>query len=151
MPDDGDPYDLQRFVTAQEPVYERVLAELRAGRKRSHWMWFIFPQIEGLGSSDMSQRYAIRSGAEAAAYIEHPVLGARLRECTRLVCAVNGRKIEEIFGSPDDMKFHSSMTLFSLATLDNRDFSEALHKFCGAPDAATLDLMTEIYTRGQGE
>jgi uncharacterized protein (DUF1810 family) len=148
---EGDPFDLQRFVTAQEPVYERVLAELRAGKKQSHWMWFVFPQIEGLGSSAMSQRYAIKSGAEAAAYVEHPVLGPRLRECTRLVTTVDGSKIEDIFGSPDDMKFQSSMTLFSLATLDNRDFSDALHKFFGAPDAATLDLMTEIYARGEGE
>src|SRR5215813_7094342 len=117
-----DPFDLQRFVTAQAPLYERVCAELRAGRKRSHWMWFIFPQIQGLGSSAMAQRYAITSLAEAAAYLDHPVLGPRLRECTGLVNAVDGRSAHEIFGSPDDMKFHSAITLFLWARPDDALF-----------------------------
>src|ERR1044072_813603 len=108
MPGANDPFDLQRFVDAQAPVYDRVLAELREGRKRSHWMWFVFPQIAGLGSSPMAQRYAIASRAEAAAYISHSLLGLRLRECTRLVNAVEGKAVHDIFGSPDDMKFHSS-------------------------------------------
>src|SRR5690606_25094935 len=98
-----DPHDLQRFLDAQAPVYEQVLRELRAGRKSSHWMWFIFPQVAGLGFSSMSRRYAISGRDEARAYAEHPVLGARLRECTELVNAVQGRSLREIFGSPDDM------------------------------------------------
>ncbi|MGZ9116799.1 MAG: DUF1810 domain-containing protein, partial [Methylocystis sp.] len=105
-----DPYDLARFVAAQKPVYEKVRAELAAGRKRSHWMWFFFPQLEGLGASAMAQRYAIHSRAEAAAYLAHPVLGPRLKECVGLVNKVEGRSAHEIFGSPDDLKFHSSMT-----------------------------------------
>jgi uncharacterized protein (DUF1810 family) len=112
---DDDPYSLQRFLDAQAPVYERVLGELRAGRKRSHWMWFVFPQIAGLGQSEMARRYAISSLAEAKTYREHPVLGARLRDCTALVNQVDGRSIDEIFGYPDDLKFHSSMTLFARA------------------------------------
>ena len=108
-----DRYDLQRFVDAQNPVIERVLAELRTGRKRSHWMWFVFPQIAGLGNSEMNRRYAIASRDEAAAYLKHPVLGPRLRDCTRLVNLVQGSTAHQIFGSPDDMKFCSSMTLFS--------------------------------------
>jgi uncharacterized protein (DUF1810 family) len=107
-----DRFDLQRFVDAQAPVYPRVLAELRQGRKQSHWMWFIFPQIAGLGHSPMAQRFAIASRAEALAYLGHGVLGSRLRECTALVNAVEGRTINEILGSPDDLKFRSSMTLF---------------------------------------
>lgn len=139
MPDADDPFDLQRFVEAQAPVYERVLTELREGRKRSHWMWFVFPQIAGLGSSPMAQRYAIASRAEAAAYLAHPLLGPRLRECARLVTAAEGRSIHDIFGSPDDMKFRSSMTLFAEAAPDDRDFRAALDKyFGGEPDAATL-------------
>jgi uncharacterized protein (DUF1810 family) len=137
-----DPYNLQRFVAAQAGVYDRVAAELRAGRKRSHWMWFIFPQISGLGFSAMAQRYAISSRAEAVAYLEHPLLGARLLECTGSVNAVEGRSIHEIFGSPDDMKFRSSMTLFAQAAPDGASFAEALDKyFGGEPDARTLDLL----------
>jgi uncharacterized protein (DUF1810 family) len=124
-----DPYDLQRFVDAQSPVFDRVQAELRAGRKRGHWMWFVFPQIEGLGSSPMAQKYAISSRAEAAAYSDHPILGPRLRECTRLVAAVEGRSIGEIFGYPDEIKFRSSMTLFAHATADNKPFTDALGKY----------------------
>ena len=132
-------HDLQRFVRAQAGVYSAVQAELRAGRKHSHWMWFVFPQIAGLGFSAMAQRYAIASLAEASAYLSHPVLGARLRECTGLVLAVQNRSIDEIFGSPDDMKFHSCMTLFAQAAPDEPLFKDALQKyFGGAPDTATL-------------
>lgn len=132
-------YDLQRFVEAQQPVYPRVVSELRAGRKQSHWMWFIFPQIEGLGHSAMAQRYAIGSRAEAVAYLEHPVLGARLLECVRLVNAVAGKDIHTILGAPDDMKFKSSMTLFAKAAADNADFVAALRKYYGGDfDGATL-------------
>ena len=98
-----DPYDLNRFIDAQAPVYETVVAELKSGRKRTHWMWFIFPQLAGLGRSPMAQRYAMASVAEAAAYLDHPVLGARLRECTRLVVEIENRTLHEIFGSPADL------------------------------------------------
>ena len=135
----SDPYDLQRFVDAQYPVYDKVCSELRASRKRSHWMWFVFPQIAGLGSSPSARKFAISSLAEATVYLAHPVLGPRLTECTRLVNLVEGRPIEEIFGYPDDLKFRSSMTLFAHATPDNPVFIEALQKyFRGAFDPATL-------------
>lgn len=135
----SDPYDLQRFVEAQQPVYPRVVSELRAGRKQSHWMWFIFPQIEGLGFSAMAQKYSIGSRAEAVAYLDHSVLGPRLRECTRLVSAVAGRDIHAILGSPDDMKFKSSMTLFAKVAADNADFVAALRKYYdGEFDEATI-------------
>lgn len=135
----SDPYDLQRFVTAQEPVFAAVLRELGAGRKRSHWMWFVFPQIQGLGFSAMSQRYALSSRAEATAYLQHPVLGPRLRETTGRVNEVEGRSIRGILGSPDDLKFRSSMTLFAHATQDNRIFRDALTKyFDGQFDPETL-------------
>ena len=121
---------------------DRVLAELRAGRKSSHWMWFVFPQIRGLGQSPMARQFAIASRAEAEAYLGHPILGPRLRECTRLVNAVAGRGIGEIFGSPDDLKFRSSMTLFAHATSDNGIFVEALAKyFGGAEDPLTLQKL----------
>ena len=117
---------------------ERVFAELRAGRKTSHWMWFVFPQIQGLGQSPMARQFAIASRAEAEDYLRHPILGARLRECTRLVGAIEGRDIEEIFGYPDDLKFRSCMTLFAHATADNRIFLDALAKyFGGAEDRLT--------------
>lgn len=135
----NDDFDLERFMAAQAPVYPRVVSELRAGRKQSHWMWFIFPQIEGLGHSAMAQRYAIGSRAEAVAYLEHPVLGPRLRECTQLVSAVAGKDIHAILGSPDDMKFRSSMTLFANVTPDNTDFVTALQKYYdGEFDEATI-------------
>ncbi|TCS37521.1 uncharacterized protein (DUF1810 family) [Paucimonas lemoignei] len=134
-----DPYDLQRFLDAQESTYDHALAELRAGRKRSHWMWFIFPQIEGLGRSDVARRYAITSLDEARAYLAHPILGARLRECSRAVAELAGKSVAAIFGYPDDMKFHSSMTLFAQATDDNEVFEDCLRKyFQGQPDALTL-------------
>ena len=139
VPDADDPFGLQRFVDAQRAVYERARAELASGQKRTHWMWFIFPQIAGLGSSHMAQRYAISSRAEAEAYLAHPVLGPRLSECTRLVTAVDGHSINEIFGSPDDMKFQSSMTLFAHATPDNQEFMDALQRyFAGTFDSATI-------------
>lgn len=135
----NDIHDLQRFVAAQAPVYPRVVSELRAGRKQSHWMWFIFPQIEGLGHSAMAQRYALRSRAEAVAYLDHPVLGPRLRECTQLVNAADGRDIHAILGSPDDMKFRSSMTLFAKVAADDADFVAALDKYYdGEFDPATI-------------
>ena len=130
----GDPFDLQRFVDAQARVYPDVLDELRAGRKRSHWIWFIFPQVDGLGSSPTAARYAISSLDEARAYLRHDVLGPRLHECTRLVNAVQGRSIGEIFGSPDDMKVRSSMTLFARATTDNEDFVELLARYYGGEE-----------------
>ena len=138
----SDPFHLQRFVDAQERTYRQACAELREGLKRSHWMWFIFPQIQGLGSSSMATLYAISSRAEAAAYLAHPLLGPRLRECTRLVNEVAGRSIEEIFGYPDDLKFRSSMTLFSQAAGDRQVFLDALQKyFAGEPDPLTLQRL----------
>ena len=120
-------------------MYEAVLGELRAGRKRSHWMWFIFPQIAGLGQSSMAQRFAISSLDEAVAYIAHPVLGPRLRECARLVADIEGRPITEVFGHPDDLKFRSSMTLFARAAPEEPIFEECLRRFFGgAPDPQTL-------------
>jgi uncharacterized protein (DUF1810 family) len=137
MPD--DPFDLQRFVDAQDPVYDRVCAELRNGRKQSHWMWFVFPQIAGLGHSAMAQRYAISSLEEAKAYLAHPTLGPRLRECARLVTLVEGKSAREILGPPDDMKFRSCLTLFAHAAPEDRVFADALGKyFNGEEDPSTL-------------
>jgi len=136
-----DPFDLQRFVDAQAPVYQRVVAELRHGRKQSHWMWFIFPQLAGLGHSPMARRFAIHSREEAVAYLGHGVLGPRLRECTALVTAVKDRTIREILGSPDDLKFCSSMTLFGAVSSDGV-FAAAIAKFYGGtPDQKTLELL----------
>jgi uncharacterized protein (DUF1810 family) len=136
-------YDLQRFVDAQEGVYATALAELRAGHKRSHWMWFIFPQIAGLGHSEMARRYAIRSADEAAAYLAHPVLGPRLRECASSVAIHNDRSVNEIFGHPDDLKFHSSMTLFADVAPDEAVFQTCLDRFFdGIPDAATIERLS---------
>lgn len=137
------PFDLTRFVVAQEPVYRDVVDELAGGRKRSHWMWFVFPQLRGLGRSAMAARYGISSLEEAGAYLRHPVLGPRLRECTQLVSQVQGRSIGEIFGSPDDLKLCSSMTLFARATDDNQDFIALLDKFyAGRRDELTLERLT---------
>lgn len=121
-------FNLDRFLDAQARVYDEVLSELRDGRKRTHWMWFIFPQMAGLGRSETSRFYAIGSRAEAEAYLAHPVLGARLRECTELVNAIEGRSANAIFGSPDDLKFCSCMTLF--APIEGGVFDEALRKYC---------------------
>jgi len=138
----ADSFDLQRFVDAQADVFGQVESELRAGRKRSHWMWFVFPQLAGLGFSTMAQCYAIESLDEARAYLAHPVLGPRLRACTTWVRAVEGRSLHDIFGAPDDMKFRSCMTLFERAAPGESLFGAALAKFCGgAPDPATLDLL----------
>jgi uncharacterized protein (DUF1810 family) len=135
----SDPYDLQRFIDVQHASYTRAVNELKAGRKQSHWMWYIFPQIQGLGRSAMSQKYAIASLHEAKAYLDHPILGARLRECTRLVTAMKGFPIEDILAYPDDLKFHSSMTLFAHAAEDNEIFLDALKNFFHAEfDGATL-------------
>ena len=132
-------FDLERFVQAQEPVYAKVLAELRTGHKHSHWMWFIFPQIAGLGRSEMAQRYAIASGDEAAAYLAHPVLGPRLRECAGIVAALGSDSAEEVFGHPDELKFRSSMTLFADVAPDEAVFQACIDKyFDGEPDDATL-------------
>ena len=117
-----DNYNLQRFVEAQDPVFEQVRAELQAGQKQSHWMWFIFPQLRGLGRSATATRFAISSLAEAQAYGQHQILGPRLRECTRLVNGAERRSAREIFGYPDDLKFHSSMTLFAAAAPDEKSF-----------------------------
>ena len=140
-----DRYGLERFVRAQESAYEQACAELRSGRKRSHWMWFVFPQIQGLGSSEMAVRYAISSIEEAKAYLEHPVLGQRLRECAEIVVGVEGKTAEEIFGYPDNLKFHSSMTLFAQAAeISEEDlvFSRALDKyFDGREDAGTMERL----------
>lgn len=136
-----DPYNLQRFVDAQERVYGAVLEELRAGHKRSHWMWFVFPQIHGLGRSAMAQRYEISSLDEAQAYLAHPILGTRLRECSRIVAGISDRTVEEIFGYPDDMKFRSSMTLFAQAS-PGEVFDECLRiHFGGHPDPLTLSRL----------
>ena len=141
-----DPFDLQRFLDAQAPIYARVVAELRLGQKQTHWMWFVFPQLAGLGHSAMAQRFAIASREEAEAYLGHGVLGPRLRECTALVTAVEGRTAHEILGSPDDLKFQSSMTLFSAVSSDP-EFSAALAKFYGGrPDQRTLDLLVSLRT-----
>jgi uncharacterized protein (DUF1810 family) len=136
-----DPHDLQRFVDAQTGVYDDALAELSAGAKRSHWMWFIFPQVAGLGFSAMARRYAIASRLEAQAYLNHAVLGPRLIACTRAACRVEGRSAHQIFGSPDDLKFRSSMTLFATVAQDGI-FAEALREYYGAqPDEATLQAL----------
>jgi len=135
-------YDLQRFVDAQRDVYSTALAELRAGHKRSHWMWFIFPQVAGLGSSEMARRYAIGSTDEAAAYLAHPLLGARLRECASAVAAHDDRGIDEIFGHPDDLKFHSCMTLFADVAPDEAIFQTCLDQFFdGVADPATIERL----------
>lgn len=140
-----DPYNLKRFVEAQHDDYEDVCAELSAGSKSTHWMWFIFPQIKGLGMSATSDRFAISSLNEAKAYLQHPVLGQRLRECTQLVNLVEGRSILEIFGSPDHLKFRSCMTLFAHATVENRVFLDALRKYSGGEfDSATLGLLEKV-------
>ena len=142
MADQDDPYDLERFVEAQSRVYDTVRAELRQAAKRSHWMWFIFPQIKGRGSSATAVHFAIGSREEAAAYLRHSVLGPRLVECTRLVLGVKSRTYEQIFGEIDSLKFRSSMTLFAEVTLKETVFQEALEKyFDGEADALTLEIL----------
>jgi uncharacterized protein (DUF1810 family) len=138
----SDPHNLERFLVAQQPLFARVCAELAAGHKESHWMWFIFPQLRGLGSSPTAQRYALGSLAEARAYLEHPQLGARLRRCTELVNVIEGRTAQEIFGYPDYLKFHSCMTLFAHAATASAPFRDALTRYYGGvEDALTRKLL----------
>jgi uncharacterized protein (DUF1810 family) len=133
-----DPFHLQRFVDAQADMFDQALAELHEGRKRSHWMWFIFPQIAGLGSSSMAQRFAISGREEALTYLSHPLLGPRLRQCADAVNRLSELAVDEIFGYPDDLKFHSSVTLFAAVAPDEQIFRRALDKyFGGEPDPAT--------------
>lgn len=136
--------ELQRFVDAQHPIYDQVRRELRAGEKRSHWMWFIFPQLAGLGHSPTAQRYALADLPQATAYLAHPLLGARLRECVALISAHAGRTAAQMFGYPDDLKLHSSLTLFREAAPAEPLFTRALQQFyAGEPDAATLKLLQQ--------
>ena len=137
-----DPYDLARFVAAQDPVYDRVRAELRRGRKASHWMWFVFPQVAGLGSSPTARHFAISGPDEARAYLAHPVLGPRLTECAELAAAVPRGGAAEVFGPPDDLKLRSSMTLFAHVAPDDPVFAAVLDRyFDGEPDPQTLDRL----------
>lgn len=142
MANESDPYNLKRFVDAQERGYVSALDEIRHGEKESHWIWFVFPQITGLGRSATSQHYALRDLAEAEAYLRHPLLGERLTECFRAALSVQGRSVREIFGSPDDLKFHSSATLFACITPGDPVFQQALDRyFQGRRDGATLRLL----------
>jgi uncharacterized protein (DUF1810 family) len=142
------PFDLERFVVAQSGIYQDALSELRAGEKRSHWMWFVFPQAAGLGSSPMARSYAISSRAEAAAYLAHPLLGRRLEECAGAVLAVEGRSAEQIMGYPDNLKLRSSMTLFAGVSPDNALFSSVLLKyFQGEQDPRTLEFLAKDPSR----
>jgi uncharacterized protein (DUF1810 family) len=137
-----DPYNLQRFLDAQAAEFEDARRELREGQKRGHWMWFIFPQIKELGYSQTAVKYAISSRKEAEAYLRHPILGPRLKECTQLVVRVPEKSLEEIFGYPDNLKFRSSMTLFANVTKDNDLFQQALLRFCdGEPDRLTIERL----------
>lgn len=138
----ADPHDLARFLAAQAPVYDSALAEIRGGRKRSHWMWYVFPQYAGLGSSATSRRYAIRSLAEAGMYLRHPVLGPRLVECCEAALALEGLSAAEVFGSPDDLKLRSCATLFASVSPPGSVFEQVLVRFFdGKPDEATLRLV----------
>jgi uncharacterized protein (DUF1810 family) len=142
VPRRDDPFDLERFVSAQRPLYATALAELRAGRKRTHWMWFVFPQMLGLGASSTSTHFAIRSREEARRYLDHPVLGARLRECAEAILAVEGRTASDIFGYPDNLKLKSSMTLFAEIESPDSAFERVLAKYCGGRrDERTLELL----------
>ena len=143
MDDANDPYDLRRFVDAQNSCFESVCSELKDGFERGHWIWFIFPQLAGLGRSPTAARFAISSLAEAQAYLDHDVLGPRLRECTHLVNSTEGRSVDDIFGWPDNLKVRSSMTLFARATPDNAEFLRLLEKFYGGEqDPATVALLS---------
>ena len=141
----NDPFDLQRFVQAQTGTYERALAEIKSGEKRSHWMWFVFPQLKGLGRSAMAERYAIKSVAEASAYLLHPILGPRLTECAEAVLAIEGRSAHDVFGSPDDAKLKSCATLFAYVSSTGSVFHRLLERyFAGHADAKTLDLLASV-------
>jgi uncharacterized protein (DUF1810 family) len=138
----NDPYNLNRFIRAQSGIFDEVVAELQAGKKHGHWMWFVFPQLQGLGRSEVARQYSITSIAEARAYLQHEILGPRLRECSRLVSIIQNQSIEEIFGWPDCLKLHSSMTLFARSTSDNQIFLLVLEKyFNGVEDQQTLDRL----------
>ena len=140
--DSGDPYDLNRFLQAQESVFQQALTEVQSGRKRSHWMWFIFPQFDGLGFSATSRRYSIKSVAEAEAYLRHPVLGPRLSAVAQAALGIEGRSALEIFGSPDDMKLRSCATLFAFVSSEASVFHQLLSKyFHGERDRETLRLL----------
>lgn len=140
--DRDDPFELRRFVDAQDRVYDTVLQELRSGRKRNHWIWFVFPQLQQLGRSPTAIRYGITSLAEAKAYLDHEVLGPRLRECARVVAGIQGSSADEIFGWPDNLKVRSSMTLFARATEDNADFRTVLDRlYDGVEDALTVEQL----------
>jgi uncharacterized protein (DUF1810 family) len=140
--DNADPFDLRRFIDAQDRVYETALEELRGGRKRSHWIWFVFPQLQQLGRSPTAIRYGIASLAEAKAYLDHEVLGPRLRECARVVAGIQGSSADAIFGWPDNLKVRSSMTLFARATEDNADFRAVLDRlYDGVEDALTVEQL----------
>ena len=150
MTSQPDPFNLQRFVDAQNRAMEAVCRELRAGRKSSHWMWFVFPQISGLGFSPTADFYAIHSLAEARAFLAHPILGARLRECAGLVNAIDGRDLLEIFGDPDRLKFRSCMTLFASVASEEAVFSQALQKYCGGEgDLLTRGKISELLAEGR--
>ncbi len=140
--DKNDPYDLRRFVDAQSSAYDRALSEIRSGQKRTHWMWYVFPQYDGLGRSPTAQRFAIKSLEEAEAYLRHPILGSRLVECAEALLGVEGRSAHEIFGSPDDVKLRSSATLFSRVGSPESAFHRILDRyFAGQPDRGTLELI----------
>ncbi len=140
----NDPYHLQRFIDAQERDYCSALAEISSGQKRSHWMWYVFPQYDGLGFSSTARHYAIKSLAEGEAYLDHPVLGPRLKECSEALLSVDGRNVHQIFGSPDDMKLRSSMTLFALVSAEGSVFEKVLDKyFEGQRDRKTIDLVDD--------
>lgn len=146
----NDQFDLTRFTTAQEMVYARVLFELRNGQKRSHWMWFIFPQIDGLGNSSTTKLYAIKSIEEAEQYLNHPVLGKRLKECAETVLAIEGRTISEIFGYPDDMKLKSSLTLFDRVSNSDPVFSSILDKYYdGELDIRTIEILEKMKNKNE--
>ena len=143
-PSTDDRYDLNRFVQAQEEIYPRALAEIRRGRKASHWMWFIFPQIDGLGYSSTAKFYAIKSKGEAKAYLNHPLLGKRLGECAKALLKITGRSAAEILGYPDDLKLRSSMTLFASISEPDSVFSQVLQQYFDAqPDQRTIDLLEQ--------
>ncbi|MDX2416076.1 MAG: DUF1810 domain-containing protein [Xanthomonadales bacterium] len=145
MQSPGDHFDLNRFTQVQEDIYTSVLSELKSGRKRTHWMWFIFPQFEGLGRSPTAKFYAIKSLEEARQYLQNPVLGARLLECSKIVLGIEGSDISDIFGFPDDLKLKSSMTLFSKVADPGSVFDQVLDKyFQGASDTRTLELIAII-------
>ena len=140
----NDPFALHRFVEAQKSCYPAVLEELQNGKKQGHWMWFVFPQFAGLGYSPMARLYAIKELEEAVAYLQHPVLGSRLRECSEAVLGIEGKTISEIFGYPDDLKLHSSMTLFTLAAIDATVFSRVIdHCFNGSMDERSRQLILD--------